>query len=293
MSTSYVIITPARNEEAFIEKIIRSVVAQTVLPLKWIIVSDGSTDRTTEIVSRFAKKYSFIELVEKRNHDNRNFGSKVDAINAGYKLLADLDYSFFGILDADISFEPHHFEELLKRFQQYPRLGLAGGKVFRYLNGIVTKINENYDYVTGCNQLFRRECYEEIAGYRRIRTGGVDTVAMIMARMKGWEVKSFPELRVLHHTKAGTKEASIHRARYREGIRDYYIGYHPLFFTARSIRRLLNQPVILGSLCSLFGYYRTWIFAPRRPVPHELVRYVQRDQIRRLTGILRRTGSGR
>lgn len=293
MPSPYVIITPARNEEAFIEKTIKSLVAQTVLPLKWVIVSDGSTDRTTEIASRFTEKYGFIQLVEKKAHENRNFGSKVDAINAGYKLLADLDYSFFGILDADISFEPHYFEQLLKRFLQNPRLGLAGGKVFWNINGLVTTINTNYHYVTGCNQLFRRECYEEIGGYLPIRTGGVDTVAMMMVRMKGWEVKSFPELRVLHYTKAGTKDASIYLARYRGGIRDYHIGCHPLFFTARSACRILQDPLILGSLCSLFGYFRAWMFFPKRPVPDELVRFVQRDQIRRLTGIIRRTGSGR
>ena len=119
---NYVIITPARNEEAYIEKTIQSVISQTILPRKWIIVSDGSTDKTEEIISRYAKENHFIQLLTSKGDLKRNFGSKVNAFNAGYQLLKDMSYDFICNLDADVTFSSNYFESILQEFDEWKQI---------------------------------------------------------------------------------------------------------------------------------------------------------------------------
>jgi biofilm PGA synthesis N-glycosyltransferase PgaC len=123
---SYILITPARNEEAYIEKTIQSMIAQTVLPEKWIIVSDGSTDRTDDIVKRYTAKHRWIKLIRLPEHRDRHFAAKVDAFNAGYSKVKNIQHDIIGNLDADLSFEEDYIEFLLQKFYQYLDLGVAG-----------------------------------------------------------------------------------------------------------------------------------------------------------------------
>lgn len=124
---SYVLITPARNEEAHIGRLIQCVAAQTLAPVKYVIVSDGSTDRTDEIVEQHARELGFVELLRLEKNERPGFGSKALAFNAGWERLWAQDFDFIANLDADISFEPCYFESLLEEFQKDPDLGLTGG----------------------------------------------------------------------------------------------------------------------------------------------------------------------
>jgi poly-beta-1,6-N-acetyl-D-glucosamine synthase len=198
---SYVLITPARNEEANIGRTIKSVVAQTILPKKWVIVSDGSTDRTDDIVNEHLPGNSWIELIRMPERTERNFAAKVACFNRGYEKVEALDFEIVGNLDADISFEDaEYFVFLLEKFMADPRLGVSGtpfvedGKHYDYR---FTSI----EHVSGACQLFRRECFEEIGGYIPIKGGGVDWAAVTTARMKGWKTRTFTEKRCLHHRK--------------------------------------------------------------------------------------------
>jgi biofilm PGA synthesis N-glycosyltransferase PgaC len=179
----YVLITPARNEARFIAQEIESVVAQTVRPLRWVIVSDGSTDGTDEIVLRAAEQNPWIELVRMPERQERNFAGKVHAFNAGYARVQDLEWEFVGSLDADITFEPDYFAFLLAKAQEDQTLGLVGTP-FQETSG------ESYDYrfvniehVSGACQLFRRECFTAIGGYMAVKGGSIDHIAVITARM--------------------------------------------------------------------------------------------------------------
>ena len=191
----YVLITPARNEAEFIELTIKSMVAQTVRPEKWVIVSDGSTDGTDEIVLKYVNDYPWIELVRMPERQERHFAGKVHAFNAGRERLKHVEYAVIGNLDGDLSFDEEHFAFLLRKLAEEPRLGLAGTP-FKGHTGIVYDYRYvSIEHVSGACQLFRRECFEEIGGYKPVKGGGIDHIAVITARMKGWKTRTFTEKR--------------------------------------------------------------------------------------------------
>src|SRR6185503_9927379 len=144
----YVLVTPARNEARFIEMTIRSVIAQTVRPAKWVIVSDGSTDGTDEIVQKYLNDHDWVELVKLPERAERNFAAKVTAFNQGYARVAGLQYEVIGNLDADVSFEPDYLEFLMTKFAANPRLGVAGTP-YREDNHMYDERFKSPDHVSG------------------------------------------------------------------------------------------------------------------------------------------------
>ena len=156
-SPPYVLITPARNESAFIEKTLESMIRQTVLPAKWVIVDDGSTDATAEIVRRYLAQNPWIELVQMPQRTDRHFAGKVHAFNAGYAKVKDLQYEIIGNLDGDISFEKDHFEFLVGKFAEDPALGVAGTIFKEEGYSSDTDSFEGHKHVAGQCQLFRKK----------------------------------------------------------------------------------------------------------------------------------------
>ena len=281
---TYVLITPARNEAEFIELTLKSVVSQSVKPLKWVIVSDGSTDGTDEIVSRYSALHPWIELVRMPERRERHFAGKVHAFNAGYALVKDLDWDAVGSLDADISFDDEFFSFLLGKLAEDSRLGLVGAPF---------KDSSMYDYrfvsiehVSGACQLFRRACFTAIGGYVPVKSGGIDHVAVITARMKGWKTRTFTEKICLHHRKIGTAERGALSAKYRVGALDYALGGHPMWEIFRTVYQMSKKPYILGGLMLLAGYVVASIRHEERPVSKELVEFRRREQMVRLKKFL-------
>jgi biofilm PGA synthesis N-glycosyltransferase PgaC len=278
---SYVLITPARNEAAFIERTLKSVVLQTVLPLKWIVVSDGSTDGTDETVQRHAREYPWIELLRMPERTERHFAGKVHAFNAGYSRVKGLKFEVVVSLDADISFEQDYFAFLLQQLQNDPTLGLVGTP-FREAS------NQSYDYrftsiehVSGACQVFRRECFEDIGGYVPVKKG-IDHIAVVTARMKGWKTRTFPERECFHHREMGTAQAGKLGARLRMGENDYTIGNHPLWELFRSAYQTTKKPYFFGGAAILLGYVSAAVRRESRPVSPELVRFCRSEQLQRL-----------
>ncbi len=281
---SYVLITPACNEEAYIEGTIQSVISQTVLPERWVIVSDGSTDRTDDIVKRYLANNPWMELIRMPEHRDRHFAAKVNSFNAGYEKVKDLQYDIIGNLDADLSFEKDYIEFLLEKFILYPELGVAG-------TPFIEDSSEQYDYnftniehVSGACQLFRRECFEEIGGYTPIKGGGIDWVAVTTARMKGWRTRTFTEKTIFHHRKMGTGKGNILSARFRLGKEDYYEGSHPLWEVLRAFYQMQFSPFIVGGLFIFLGYTTAFLQRMERPIPAELIGFYQKEQMQRLRG---------
>lgn len=281
----YVLITPARNEEAYIEKSIESIVSQTLRPAQWVIVSDRSTDRTDAVAAHYAARHPFIKLITLPAGQGRDFGSKVSAFKTGYSALSVADYDYIGNLDADVSFAPDYYERIIERFEAKERLGIAGGVILELMGKEFRKQLSGKNSVAGAVQFFSRRCFEDIGGYVPIKFGGIDSAAEIMARMKGWEVSAFEELEVYHHRRV-SGSSGIFKARFRSGMMHYQLGYHPLFQVVSAVYRLQDPPLIAGSLLTLFGY--CWAFTRRyeRPVSRTFIDYLTAEQKARLRSIL-------
>lgn len=278
----YIIITPARNEEDFIKFTIESVISQSVLPLKWVIVSDGSTDGTDDIVSTYSKKHKFIYLLSANSTGDRNFGSKVNAIKAGFKLIDNENYDYLGFLDADVSFDSNYFKAILEKFEGSQKLGVGGGIIQELIKGKYVTQNNSLNSVAGAVQTFRRKCYEDIGGYIPLKYGGIDTAAEIIARSKGWDVQTFPELKVLHHRRVMTGKGNQFKVKYRHGITHYMLGYHPLFQILRCLLRIKDRPYFLGSFFIMLGYLNATRKKYERQLPDDVVAFLQKEQMQRI-----------
>ncbi|HEY2856836.1 MAG TPA: glycosyltransferase family A protein [Terracidiphilus sp.] len=289
---AYVLMTPARNEMQFIEETIKSVVAQTVLPLKWAIVSDGSTDGTDEIVSRYAAQHTWIELVRMPERTERHFAGKALAVHAGASRMQGLSYEVIASLDADITFDPQYFEFLLGKIAADAGLGVVGAA---YLDST----NETYDYrfvstdhVSGACQVFRRACWEEIGGYVQSKGGCIDSIATLTARSKGWKTRTFAEKMALHHRVIGTAQNGAIQARFVLGKRDWMIGNSALWELCRGLYQMTKKPYLLRGMAILTGYVWAACTGVERPVPAELRAFRRREQMGFLRRFLmRRTGT--
>jgi len=286
------LVTPARNEATFLRETIESVVAQTVRPVRWVIVSDGSTDGTDEIVNEYASRHSWIELVRLPERKERHFGGKVKAFCAGYEKLVGLEFDIIGNLDADITFDPDYFSFLLEKLQGNPKLGVAGTAF--------VEDNRHYDFriasvehVSGACQLFRKKCFEDIGGYTPIKTGGVDLVAVITARMKGWQTRSFLEKTCVHHRKMSSANHRVLRRAFEGGRADYLLGCDPVWQVLRSAYRTVTErPLLLnGSLC-LSGYLWAAVSRSVKAIPVEVVQFRRREERRRLREFARKVLPG-
>jgi glycosyltransferase involved in cell wall biosynthesis len=282
MTPRYVLITPARNEARFLGLTIESVVAQTARPLRWVIVSDGSTDGTDEIVQRAAAQNPWIELLRMPEREERNFAGKVHAFYAGYARVQDLDWEIVGSLDADITFDSDYMAFLLGKLEQDSKLGLVGTP-FRETSG------ESYDYrfvniehVSGACQIFRRECFIAIGGYVPVKGGSIDHIAVLTARMKGWKTRTFTDKFCVHHREMGTAQHSVLAARFKYGAKDYAMGNHPVWELFRTVYQMSKKPWVAGGLALGTGYLWSWLRGVPRPVSDELVAFHRREQMQRL-----------
>jgi len=278
----YVLITPAHNEEAFIEKTLASMVAQTMLPERWVIVDDGSTDRTAEIIQEYAKDFPWIQPLRLPQRMDRNFAGKAHAFNAGFEQVASLPFEVIGNLDADISFEPGYFEFLLDKFAQFPRLGVAGTPMREAKYHALRDSFYSESDVFGACQLFRRECFEQVGGYMPIKWGGIDWIAVRTARLKGWQTKSFCDKLFYHHRPMGATDTNTLKARFDYGRKDYFLGNHPLWQVFRVSFQMMKRPYVVGGLLLLSGYFYSFASRMQRPVAPELLRFHRREQLERL-----------
>lgn len=284
---SYVLLTAAYNEEHYIEETIKSVVAQVLRPQMWVIVSDGSTDRTDEIVRQYATRHSFIRLVRREKNQFRGFASKVLALHAGLKMLPLDSVPFIGHLDADLWLDPYYFRDVLAKFGEDPELGIAGGWYFEKTRDGAWQSrpgNSTRSLPDGI-QMFRRECYRDIGELPPIECGGgEDWYAQIKARMCGWRVQSFPELKAHHLRPTGTRGSLLRRC-YTDGFMDFALGSHPLFEAAKVAKMSATPPYVLNALVRMLGFLVAHIRG-KRMVSYECVAFLQKEQLGRLRSFL-------
>jgi hypothetical protein len=254
MEQRYVLVTAAYNEEGYIEKVLTSVISQHVPPVRRIIVSDASMDRTDEIVERYAAQYKLIQLRRITAPHARNFAAQVNAINMGFAEANGIEYGYIGNLDSDVSFESTYFAKLLETFSDDPKLGLAGGYIYEERGGVFKPRHaNNARSLPHAVQLFRRECFQALGGYVPLPYGGPDWYAEVRCRMNGWRVQSFRDLSVFHHRPGGSAGGHL-RSLFRQGFMDFSLGSHPVCELARVARRIPYRPYVLGACVRLSGF---------------------------------------
>jgi glycosyltransferase involved in cell wall biosynthesis len=282
----YVLVTPARNEEAFIRAELDCVTAQTMTPERWVIINDGSTDGTGAIADEYARRFPWIEVVHRARSEQRSFGAKVRAFNAGLERVAGMDYDVIGNLDADITFDADYFEVLMRKFAEDSTLGVAGTPFVEDGYDSARDSFEGERHVAGGVQLFRKKCFEEVGGFVANPAGGVDWIAVTTARMKGWKTRSFGDKRFHHYRPLGTAERGQLAALFSYGEKDYYLGGSPIWEIFRVVYRASKKPVLFGALAILAGYLSAAIRRMKRPVSAELMHFHRGEQLEKLKTII-------
>jgi glycosyltransferase involved in cell wall biosynthesis len=284
MQTRYVIITPARDEEAFLKQTIESVISQTVRPAEWVIVNDGSTDRTAEIIEESSRQYPWIRGVHRADRGFRKSGSGVmEAFIDGYATLSCRDWEFIIKLDGDLSFGPDYFEKCFKHFQSDPRLGVGGGAIYNLMPDGTWRFERGGPtfHVRGATKIYRRACWEDIGGLW-LGTGW-DTLDEVKANMRGWVTRNFSDVHLVQHRATGVADGRWGNL-VKNGRANYISGYHPIFMLAKCISRVRYRPYVIGSIALLYGFVTGYLKAAPRVNDPELVGYLRRQQLGRLWG---------
>lgn len=279
----YVLLTAAKNEEAYIGETIRSVVRQTASPRAWFIVDDGSSDRTAAIVEQYARQYPFIRLCSAGSRGGRNFGSQYKALQAAFEMARTLDFDCVGVQDADIAPQrADYYACVLREFAQDNRLGLCGGYIYERAKGVWRSRPANAeDSVAGGVQMFRRQCFEQIGGYKPLHYGGSDHLAQLQVQMQGWQVKTLPDHPVYHY-RPTSSAGGYWRGLFRCGLEDASFGYHPLFEFVKCGRRLWKRPYVVEGVFRFSGYL-WWHLSGRSPlIQQDQVQFLRHKQVAKL-----------
>jgi poly-beta-1,6-N-acetyl-D-glucosamine synthase len=278
----YCVITPARDEEPCILDTINAILNQSIRPAEWIVVDDGSTDRTGAIIDQYAQKYSWIRALHRRNRGYRSTGGGVEAFLEAYSLLESRDWEYLVNLDGDLTFAPDYFERCFEYFHNDSNLGIGGGTVYDKVGDRLNLEKSPAFHVRGATKIYRRGCWEKLGG---LFSGlGWDTVDEVKANQLGWTTRTFPDLRLVQHRASGAVWGGWGTA-VNDGEADYIVGYHPLFFSLKCARHIFNSPYLIRSLGIAYGFLRGHARGTPRIDDRALVAYLRNQQLRRLVGI--------
>lgn len=282
MSPRYIAITPARNEEDNIPLTIRSMLVQTIRPHRWVIVNDGSTDRTAAIIDAAAKEHDWIVAAHRADRGFRKQGGGViDTFYDGYERVAGEPWDFLVKFDADLSFEPAYFKRCLRKFAEDPKLGIGGGMISHEVNGqlVSESPGDPSFHVRGATKIYRRAVWESIGGL--LRAPGWDTIDELKANMLGWTTRTFRDIPLRHHRFTGSADGSWKNV-VKFGLSNYITGYHPLFMFLKCVKRLFQRPYLVGAIGLAWGFCQGYLRGVAQVADRDLVRYVRRQQLNKL-----------
>jgi biofilm PGA synthesis N-glycosyltransferase PgaC len=279
---SYVVITPVRDEELYLQSTIECVAAQTIRPTEWVIVDDGSKDNTGKIIDEYASRYQWIRTIRRKDRGFRKAGGGiVDAFNDGYGQLNCKDWKFIVKLDGDLTFEPDYFEKCFDEFERDPKLGVGGGVICYVINSAKTFEEAPAFHVRGATKIYRKECWDGIGGFWP--APGWDTLDEVKASRLGWTTRSFRTLHLHHHRETGSADG-LWPTLVKYGRANYICGYHPLFMVSKCIVRLLRRPYILGSIGLMYGFVTGYLKHIPQVDDLATIAYLRRQQLSRLRG---------
>lgn len=278
--SDYVIITPVKDEEEYIDLTIRSVVNQTIRPLQWIIVDDGSIDKTREIIESYSRKHMWIKGVYGDDRGPRKPGVRhIKAFYEGYDRLDSTTWDFIVKLDGDLSFNADYFERCFAYFRKNQKLGIGGGVILNVSKDALIPEKHPLFHVRGATKIYRRECWDAIGGLFILPC--YDTLDEVKANMLGYETRSFPDETVLHHRYTG-KAYGIWGSSVKNGLGDYISGYHPLFMISKCMMRFVRKPYVIDAIGLLYGYISGYVKNVPQVPDKALIRYLRQQQLRRL-----------
>lgn len=279
----YIIICPVRNEETHLPKTIASIVSQTVRPVRWIIVNDGSNDRTAEIAAAAAAEHPWITLVNRADRGfRRNGGGVVEAFYDGFKQIEGDSWDYLVKLDGDLSFVPDYFEKCLQKFEIDASLGIGGGIIcINTANGVeVESKGDPAFHVRGATKIYRRACWSAIGGL--LREPGWDTLDEVKANMLGWKTRTFHDMPLIHHRETGKAEGNW-KDSVKNGRANYVVGYHPLFMMFKCLKRIFARPYFIRAIGLFWGYFSGYLLRLPCIKEREVIRYLRGQQLRRLS----------
>ena len=277
MKPSYVLVTPVKDEASFIGATIRAVASQTIRPIEWVIVSDGSTDGTESIVADAARSHPWIRLVALPSRSGRDFAAVVENIHLGVRALNTTDYEYLGLLDGDVDLASNYYETLIGRMRGSPRLGLCGGVVVDK-GEARHRAPLNRQDVPGAVQFFTRQCFESIGELIAIPEGGWDCLTCVVARMRGFDTQLYLDLVVDHLKPRSAFAGGALQRRWLAGERDYALGYPAEFEFMKCIARVAEAPMLIGALATWLGFCAALLSRRRRTVPAEVLRYLRSER---------------
>jgi len=286
MKTAYILVSPCKDEGKYIEKTLISIQNQTIKPAQWIIVDDGSTDESMDIVRKYQVAMPFIKIISRAPQTGRNVGAGVIlAFNDGMPHI-DVPYDFICKFDVDLDLPPRYFEILMTRMDQDPLLGTCSGKAYFIDPKTQEKRSElcGDEASVGMTKFYRRECFDEIGGF--VAEVGWDGYDCHRARWFGWRALSWDDtdLQFIHLRPMGSSQKNINKGRIRHGKGQYHIGTHPVFFLASSALRAFKQkPYVTGTLYSIYGYLKAAYDGEKRFGDKDLTKFIQDYQMRALT----------
>ena len=278
----YIVITPVRDEASHIEETIEAVRSQTLLPTRWIVVDDGSTDGTGDILDRHAARTSWMTVIHRANRGHRaNGGGVMDAFYAGYGALNGEAWNYLVKLDGDLSFAADYFERCFAMFDADPRLGIGGGVVCQLKGGepVVESKGDPPFHVRGATKIYRRECWDQISPL--MKAPGWDTVDEVKANMLGWATRTFPRLPIVQHKPTGSADGAWRNA-FKNGRANYVTGYDPVFMLAKCVRHALVKPVFVGGVAMALGFLSGYVAQLPQVSDASVISYLRREQRRRL-----------
>ncbi len=278
---SYVLITPCRDEAEYARRCLDSVVGQTLRPALWVIVDDGSSDATPEILAEYAREHDWIQVVRREDRGKRAVGPGViDAFYAGYATIDPKDFRYLCKFDLDLDLGERYFEVLVERMEAEPRLGTCSGKAYFEDAKTGRLISEQCgdEMSVGMTKFYRRECFEDIGGFvREVMWDGIDCHR---CRMEGWIACSWdePELRFVHLRPMGSSQKSIWTGRKRHGFGQYFMGTGWVYMTASAVFRMRVPPYVFGGLASWWGYAKSALQRLPRYEDAEFRKFLRRYQ---------------
>jgi poly-beta-1,6-N-acetyl-D-glucosamine synthase len=279
----YVVVTPVRDEEAHLPFTIESMLRQTIRPAEWIIVNDGSSDNTARILDEYSRSYSWIRPVHRQDRGFRKSGGGVvDAFNEGYQHLQVKDWEFIVKFDGDLSFDADYFERCFHNFAENPKLGVGGGVICYLIDGAKRFEECPAFHVRGATKIYRRSCWDAIGGFWP--APGWDTIDEVKANFLGWQTQSFGDLHLIHHRQTGSADG-LWGGLVKNGVANYVCGYHPLFMLIKCLRRLPQNPPVLGSAALMYGFVSGYLKRIPQVNDSAMIAYLRGQQLRRLAGL--------